>query len=154
MESRTQIGLSELAFRLFKDFARMEYALKATGFHKGKAEVKADWQRFALTVEDALANPRTPTVDRATRYILNHPPKKQVVRHGSLQWDAAPYSGNSNADRILVYVRRVRNNLFHGAKFSRDWFDPARSRELLKHSLTILSACREASYEVREAYRS
>jgi len=57
------------------------------------------------------------------------------------------------SDLVLQYVRRVRNNLFHGGKFNGRWFEPERSAELLIHCLTILNACLEVSPEVGEAYR-
>ncbi len=144
--------LDSLAVSLFKEFARFEYALKAANFHSGDGDADPNWRRFALSIEDSIANPQSPGLRKAVEYMLAHPPKKQVVRHGLLAWDVAVPTTDSRADLVLLYVRRVRNNLFHGGKFNGHWFEPERSEELLHHSLVILDACLAASSDVREAY--
>jgi hypothetical protein len=84
--------------------------------------------------------------------ILENPPKKQVVASDGLGWRESPPTGLPEAEKILLYVRRVRNNLFHGGKFNGKWFAPERSGELIKHCLIILDACRDAEKDVKEAY--
>jgi hypothetical protein len=47
-------------------------------------------------------------------------------------------------------VRAVRNNLFHGGKFSDGYVaDPSRDRELLGHAMVILGACLDLDKKVR-----
>ncbi len=145
-------NLDKLAIKLFKMFARFEYALKASGFNNGDGEAKPNWRDFALSVETQLQNSQSPELREAIDFMLQQPPKKQVIRNGLLTWDDAPPSTDSNADLILLYVRRVRNNLFHGSKFNAHWFAPERSEELLHHSLVILEACLVASAHVKSAY--
>jgi len=58
----------------------------------------------------------------------------------------------SHTDLVLAYVRRVRNNLFHGGKFNGHWFEPQRSGELLTHSLCILRGAIDLHAEVSEPY--
>lgn len=146
--------LNELAMELFKTFARFEYALKATGFHKGDGAAEADWRNFAESVAALLEDPQEERLKEAVTYILEHPPKKQVIADGTLEWDACIPQTDLRSDRILIYVRRERNNLFHGGKFNGHWFEPQRSAELLQHSLTVLDACLRKSNEVGEAYRN
>lgn len=55
---------------------------------------------------------------------------------------------------MLLYVRRVRNNLFHGGKFNGRRFAPERSELLLRHSLTIHRACIDASEDVHQAFHN
>ncbi|MBP6003683.1 MAG: hypothetical protein KA746_09645 [Pyrinomonadaceae bacterium] len=143
--------LDNLAKELFQKFSRFEYALKAAGFHTGEGEAKADWRNFALSIEKDLANPEG-NLKAAIEYILTQPPRKQVIRNGLLEWDPSAPTTNSQADLILLYIRRIRNNLFHGGKFNGHWFDPPRSAELLRSSLTVLDACLEASTDVRVAF--
>src|SRR3546814_18633912 len=64
-------------------------------------------------------------------------------------WSSDVCSSDLRSDFVLTYVRRVRNNLFHGGKFNGRWFEPQRSEQLLKHSLTILRACLAARSEER-----
>lgn len=145
--------LNQLSLEVFREFARCEYALKAAGFRSGGNNVSADWRAFADTVDPQLAHPRDPDVAAAIDYLLRHPPKKQVLRGGQLAWDDTPPQSASHADLVLAYVRRVRNNLFHGGKFNGHWFEPQRSTELLAHSLCILRYVVQANERVREAYK-
>lgn len=144
--------LDDLANELFRVFARTEYALKAVGHHQGDGNAEPDWTAFAETVRTVLDNPHSDELIAAVAYLLAHPPKKQVVHNGVLGWSNARPQARSQADLILLYVRRVRNNLFHGGKFNGRWFEPERSMDLLRHCLVILSACVQGSDAVLAAY--
>lgn len=146
--------LDRLAAEMFRTFARFEYALKAAGFHRGEGAAEPNWRSFAETIPGVFENPGDANLAAAVDYILTHPPKKQVVAGGVLAWsDEAPNS-DLHSDRVLIYVRRVRNNLFHGGKFNGRWFEPERSEQLLRHCLTIMGASLEASEPVRIAFDS
>lgn len=145
-------SLNELAVEMFRTFSRFEYALKATGFHNGKAE--PNWRAFSASINAHLENPNNDALAEAIEYIIEQSPKKQIIENGNLSWSTARPDTNLQADLILLYVRRVRNNLFHGGKFNGRWFAPERSEQLLRHSLTILLSCLEASHEVNEAYHN
>jgi hypothetical protein len=145
--------LDDLAAQMFRVFSRTEYALKAAGYNSGDGPAEANWGRFALDVEGLITNPPSAQLQEAIQFVFNAPPKKQVIVGGSIKWKTVEPSTNSRADKLLQYVRRVRNNLFHGGKFNGHWFEPERSEALLRHSLVILSSCVEAIPEVREAYR-
>lgn len=146
--------MNQLACELFRVFAQFEYCLKATGFcvaGSGDA-AKPDWRRFAQELPIRLADSEDLAVRCAIAYILEHPPKKQAFRDGALQWaDVAAQAVNEN-DLVLLYVRRVRNNLFHGGKFNGRFFDPERSQKLLVHSVAILMACIFAMPPMLDAY--
>jgi hypothetical protein len=134
----------------------MEYALKAAGYlTKGsgeKRDAKPDWDRFAKQVRAVIERSADPDLAEAVAYILKYPPKKQVVIDDKLAWDATPPNSGSQAERVIIYVRRIRNNLFHGGKFNGHWFAPERSGKLMRYGLTILKACRDAEPQVKEAY--
>ena len=84
--------LDQLAFDLFRTFARFEYALKASRFNRGDGIAQADFRAFALSVEACLENPRTPELKAAKAYLLERPPKRQVIQDGRLGWeDVARY---------------------------------------------------------------
>ncbi|WP_311761731.1 hypothetical protein [Paracoccus broussonetiae] len=146
--------LDALAAGLFKTFARFEYALKAAEFHKGEGAAEANWRTFAESVAASFEEPASEEFAQAIAYMLANPPKKQIVEGGVLGWSASAPQTDLQSDRVLIYVRRVRNNLFHGGKFNGRWFEPQRSAVLLQHSLTILSACLAASPAVSEAYHN
>lgn len=150
----TEDELDQLSFKLFETFARCEYALKAAEFRTGNHNrVEADWTRFAGEVADALENPPDAALAAAIAYIGEHPPRKQVLRDGALDWSDTPPDSENDIDLLLAYVRRVRNNLFHGGKFNGRWLEPQRSEELLTHCLVILNAVVGAHPGVREAYQ-
>tara|TARA_R110002124_G_scaffold86074_1_gene222852 strand:+ start:676 stop:1134 length:459 start_codon:yes stop_codon:yes gene_type:complete len=145
-------GLDDLAFEFFKEFARAEYALKASGFHKGEGNAEANWPDFAEQVEPLIQNPSSEALEDAINFILQTPPKKQVIQEGVIQWSESPPNHPVKAENLLIYVRRVRNNLFHGGKFNGHWFAPERSEALLRHCLVILRACIDFVDSAREAY--
>ncbi len=144
--------LDELSLEVFRTFARCEYALKAAGYVQGANEVKADWKRFAANSSELFERPPSKEFEAAIRFLLDHPPQKQVYREGKLQWSSNKPDANSEADLTLAYVRRVRNNLFHGGKFNGHWFAPQRSLDLLSHSLCVLRHVIQADADVRKAY--
>ena len=133
--------MADLASELFRVFAQFEYCLKVTGYcvaGPGNA-ANPDWTRFARELPP-LTEQAGADVAVAIAYMLGHPPKKQVYVDDVLQWRiVAPQAQNEN-DLIFLYVRRVRNNLFHGGKFNGRFFDPERSRELLEYSKVKLQA--------------
>lgn len=142
-----------LAYEFFREFARCEYCLKAVGFVVAGRDAKADWGMFSDSVVGVFESP-SEQLALAIQYYLKSPPKKQVVREGSLHWDHSPPTARSQADLILLLVRRVRNNLFHGGKFNGHWFAPQRSRDLLRHGLIILHEVILANSRTREAYEN
>ncbi|MEQ3724349.1 hypothetical protein [Alcanivorax sp.] len=144
--------LDSLSSNFFREFSRSEYALKAAGFHNGEGNAQANWAAFALQVEPYIQNPGDASVSEAIKFILHEPPKKQIIRDGLIQWDAAEPNHNSQAENLFVYIRRVRNNLFHGGKFNGHWFAPERSEALITCSLVVLKACINQIVSTREAY--
>ena len=148
-------NLDALVYEFFRTFARFEYALKDSGFHRpDRNNAEADWTRFAdsAPVRGALDDPVDAGLTEATDYILNHPPNKQIIENGAVTWSDRPPDAASQSGRVLGFVCRVRNNLFHGGKGNQHWIDPERTELLLKHGLTILRGCLDASEGVAGAY--
>lgn len=146
--------LHQLGNEMFRTFARFEYALKAAGFHAGDGPAKPNWRTFAESISSLFDNPPNAKFKAAVGYLLQHPPKSQIIGDGNLTWSEVEPTTDIQSDLVLQYVRRVRNNLFHGGKFNGRWFEPERSEQLLRHCLTILNACLDASHDVGNAYRN
>lgn len=132
--------LDLLAFEFFKLFARYESSLKEEGFFAvNRGKVIVDWDRYANEVigNNFLAD--LGEVKVAAEYILKLPPKKQSVNElNEIIWVDVP--NNERSVQILfAHISRVRNNLYHGAKFNGTWFDPVRSKLLLSNSLAVLN---------------
>jgi hypothetical protein len=152
-------GNDEIVLQFFANFSRFECALKRAGFVKGDRNDNAlpDWCRFAKERLDArLADISDKEFIKATSYLLQKPPRKQIFvkSNKSMQWQAnSKRSGEGEAEYLLRLVRDVRNNLFHGGKYS-----PAdgpvsgqalRNDQLLQACLTILDKCRSLDANVK-----
>lgn len=146
------LELDELCFSFFREFARCEYCLKATGFRKPGRDAMADWGAFSVEVRHLLDAPSSEPLTSAVAYYLAHPPRKQVIEGGVLAWDPVLPDHASQAELVLRLIGRVRNNLFHGGKFNDRFFDPQRSEDLLNHGLEILEACIKGHPKIYEAY--
>jgi hypothetical protein len=138
-----EADLDKLAFHFFKLFAQYESRLKENGFFKAdpKGNIYVDWDRFANEIVGKDYRVKLTAVSEAVEYILNTPPKKQSHDSGRIIWIDVPNTEKS-VQILFSHICRVRNNLFHGAKFNGTWNDPERSELLLKHSLDILSDMR------------
>jgi hypothetical protein len=108
----------DLIIEYFVVFSRFDYALLRAGYVRTNvAHVAADWDRFGKEYDRLFQQLLTPETQSACSYLLNHPPKKQVREDGALIWKAAlPDEHEPLLYRLLVYVRRIRNNLFHGIR--------------------------------------
>ncbi len=145
----------DLACDFLGVFARSEYALKAARFAGGnEKQVNADWDAFAKAIANRFHPSKSQDLRTAVDYLLTNPPKKQVLKNKTLEFsDAPPDRNQSKAQEVLLMVRRVRNNLFHGGKFLPvPVSDPDRDKLLVQHSLTVLRACIRLHDEVAEAY--
>jgi hypothetical protein len=100
----------------FITFARFEFALKQSGFvHGDEAKVSPDWDGFSRVMahfDDATLAP----VLESCPYLRENPPKKQILKNGRLAW-VQPARSQSEIQNLLLNVRTVRNNVFHGGKF-------------------------------------
>lgn len=136
----------KLAWAFFVSFSRMEYALKRSGIYlkAGTDKAEANWDKFAGDHNDLFSPESSQDLADAVDYFRANPPRKQLNNGGAIGWsDPQSYDGK---EPLLVWllrvIRYVRNNLFHGGKFPRIPIDePSRDRELLRHSMVVLSAC-------------
>lgn len=125
--------LEKKSYEFFKLFSRAEYSLKASGFNCGDGNAKADWESFAQSIDSQFISLDHEGFKKAVEYIDITSPKKQVITNGVIEWSDSVPQSTCRADLILLYIRRVRNNLFHGGKFNGVFFAPVRSEELLEH---------------------
>jgi len=145
-----------LAYEFLGTFARCEYALKATRYARGGRgnSVEANWDAFAQDMNWHFARIKDRGFVQAVTFYLNEPPRKQVLLGGRVQFRNAPVDPNlSKAEKVLLLVRRVRNNLFHGAKvWSVEYTNRQRDICLLQSGLVILRHAIHIDQEVGIAY--
>ena len=80
----------------------------------------------------------------ACQYLQQHPPKKQVLQNGALHWVARQGTSGSAIGDVLLSVRTVRNNMFHGGKLPDGIItDPVRDEQLIHDCLSALQGLLE-----------
>ena len=144
----------KLVFEFFFVFSRFEHALLRCGYFHGN--VYPDWDRFAKEHDEAFSPDSSEQLQKAVQYYENSPPKKQVVESGQLTVRDSIPQDQERLVRLLILVRRARNNLFHGEKFRGllEGFDPQRDIKLLEYGLAILYACFVLAPDVRDMFYS
>ena len=144
----------DLLFKFFVVFSKFEFALKNSPFLRGdESRAEPDWECFAASLRCSFQASTSLQLKEACEYLLSNPPKKQVKVNDRLAWSSNDPDSLSEVERLLLLVRRVRNNLFHGGKFSAEGFeDTSRQERLLKGALMILAECLRLSPEVRSLY--
>jgi hypothetical protein len=148
----------DLVITFFIAFSRFEYALKEEGFSNGNLDyVSANWDRFATSIRGSFQPDRTPELQAAVNYLHDSPPRKQIVQGGTrLGWSPSRYPENTPLiHELLLSIRTVRNNLFHGAKFQEVFHEDHssnRNQQLLQSSLIILEECLRLSTTVRRTF--
>jgi hypothetical protein len=143
----------QLAADFLAVFARCEFALKSVvDFRSTGSDIKPDWDEFEKQIGPKFSCPDEGLLRDAVSYLLNDPPKKETETAGNLDWKLAD-PGGSELHRLLVFVRRVRNNLFHGAKWvARESDDAGRDEALVRAALVVLSALIPLEGRVYHAY--
>jgi len=133
----------DIVARFFILFSRFEYALKREKYacmYNNRVYVK--WSVFAKDYNSSFNFERTDEIKSAVDYLEQHPPKKQILKNGTLGWKKVEKQSTLRLEQIICSVRRVRNNLFHGGKFPDGPIkEPGRNTELLESCIIILEAC-------------
>ena len=140
-----------IVFFLF--FSRLEYALKRMGFAGESGEARADWQKYAQEHPDLLGKTKDERLKQAVAHLKESPPKKQIVSNGHLDWADDHFTGIFDLTRVLTLICRIRNNLFHGGKFTcGEELDISRDRKLLDAGLTIMQALLDQDNQLRHLF--
>jgi len=138
-----------LAYRLFRQFAKTEYALKECLYLEPESKwAKPNWDQFAERHGGIWDDPK---IREARDYIVAHPPARQMNENGRAIFEKQPKKP-TNAKELLCAMRTIRNNLFHGGKRVGFLNDPRRDEPLMCHALAILEACLRADAELESAY--
>lgn len=146
---KSQRSLFEVTNDFLFAMARLEYALKITGFLKSDGE--ADWVQFAQSVSSSFDAP-SEKLQVAATYLLENPPQKLKLREGQLTWEEArPPIAMAVPELVLLYLRRLRGNCFHGGK---GIGEPAHQKELLKHGIRVVSELLKVVPPIKEAFYS
>jgi hypothetical protein len=145
---------ANLACEFLAVFSRMEYALKVSGYAIGTSKVDAWWDKFANDVEAGFNAVKGEDFLNAVGYISAAPPRKQILKDNVLTFtDQAIDKKQGTAQQVLLMVRTVRNNLFHGGKFLPDGEQEiGRNERLVASSLIVLKRCVTLNDKVHQSY--
>lgn len=153
--NESDVKSNKVVFDFFIVFARMEFALKNSGYvysnNKNEQIALPDWKTFAtMNNEGFLTNINITTNQQlldAFNYIFENPPGKLKFISGNLRWVK-----HSPKDRTLIellsMVKNVRNNLFHGSK-RLNISEQSKDYKLIEYSLNILHECLEIDENIR-----
>lgn len=143
----------DLIHKFFISFSKAEFALKENGFINNN-NATPNWDTFANSITDIYNWEGSNELKIAHNYLLNNPPKKQVVSNGELIWETV--NQDANRPRILKLkdaVKNTRNNLFHGGKFQ-GVMEPEVSRNsiLINSSLIVLNEFMRCNENVKNSF--
>jgi len=154
--------------KFFRAFARFEQVLKASGYYQKKRirsalpngeprypEAVPDWDRFAKKqpeIQDLLSDQK---LYPAIEYLVENPPWHEVVKEdGTLSYQQKQGEIQTTHD-LLLAVRRVRNNLFHGAKTTLGPMNnPVRNEALIRGCMAVLRAILKRCPDIRRKFNS
>lgn len=146
----------DLLLQFVSAFSRFEYSLKRSGYLKAGKKAEADWDTYANGLRGRFSTVGQRTFQDAVKFLINDPPKTQIVSESGLGWSSTPMGDGELYERyVLRLVSTVRNNLFHGGKYPHPHgpiVDIARNKRLLEAGVTVLSQCLELSETVRVAF--
>ena len=97
----------------FIKFSRFEYALKRNGFYNANSNiiVGTDFDKFAKQYKDRTLPQE---LKDFILYLDKNPVGKLTI---SGNYSRMKESAKSDLVRLVSYLRRIRNNLFHGVKY-------------------------------------
>lgn len=142
---------SALACEFFSVFSRFEFALKESGYFycfKRNSRIAPNWKKFADIA--VLQAPAGSELALAMDFLNREPPQVQTAAH---KWEPVPLRGTAPIATTLEAVQRIRNNLFHGGKYT-PHSPPGRDEALLRAALVVLLACVAQNSNVGAAYAS
>jgi hypothetical protein len=136
-------------------YARFEYALKKLDYlNLSNGDAKANWEKFISENKDKFDPSKNKELEDAVRFLLDFPAKRQIVKDKQLVFETHPETRKGpDICRLYHCIRIVRNNLFHGGKFSHGP-EPelSRNKALIENSLIVLNDFLQLDKELRSVY--
>ena len=142
-----------IIFDFFITFARFECALKNTTRFLRPERAEPNWDVYSEFISNSFNPDFSPEIRTAVDFIMNEPPRKQIIRNNQLDWDLCIVDNNASLTRKLcVYIRRVRNNMLHGGKFNGNYNPESRNYRLITNSTLILNNWLELDDEIKALF--
>ena len=146
----------KLVSDFFAIFSRFEYSLKRNKFIRGdENHLFVNWEKFAKHINDVFDQNKSDKLKNAVDYLSKHPPRKQVLKDNDIRWKPIFNNSANSIKGVLLSIRTVRNNLFHGAKYPNpdgEVEEPAHNSELMKSCIIILEECLELDFDLKSTF--
>ncbi|PDT10527.1 hypothetical protein CO655_12045 [Rhizobium sp. M1] len=142
-----------VAVEFFAMFSRLEFALLSSGYSGGEVGDNAwvTWDSFGRDVHPSFFLDMR--ADNAVAVLFQQPARKLIkTESGDCMFADSPVP--EDAVELLLQVRRIRNNLFHGSKVNfleRDRLLVHAAVRVLRHLLDALDK-EEKTWKVRAAW--
>ncbi len=143
--------LKQLAFGFFYYYSRFEFALKEHKYLKNEEigeTADAGWEKLVKKFAQVYV------ASESAKKLIGLHPKRQIVSVGlELNWRPVGIAHcNNDLCRVVVMLKTIRNNLFHGGKHGdADMDSIARNIELLTTGKVILDELSD-SFSFKEDY--
>ena len=97
-------------------------------------EAQVNWQEF-----DDKCAAKYSLSDEALS-LIRDPPQSQTYINGHCGWEETVLDREkTELGKVLLVVKTIRNNLFHGGKASqKEWDDPSRNLFLLRNGKAVI----------------
>ncbi len=146
-----------ITYNFFATFSRFEFALKHNGYATGdrRRNALANWDLFAEDHNEifiAKLKEQNKDLAESVKYLFENPPRKLKFDQGQLKWEERHQINKENLKELLLIVRAIRNNLFHGSKKVVIFNEPTRDSKLINSSLIILNECLELNENLRRKF--
>lgn len=142
--------LKDLVHRVFLVFSRFEFALKRSGF-ASQSRNRLDVKRKELAKKHSNSPLPSPLPEDLS-HLIENPPRRQKFEDGCLGWqerEVAPK--NLTLEWLLDAAYIVRNNLFHGGKWT-SLQEPATDEKLLRAALAVIKLALELDKDLCRYY--
>ena len=136
------------AVRFFYIFSKFEHALKNNGYLKNETKAKPCWISFSKTMPNDFFEK---SKNEYTKILFDDPPRQQIVRLGNLDFQENGQPIN-NTQQLFEAICIVRNNLFHGGKYSVPVADPSRNEPLLRACMHVLDGALDNNQKVATTF--
>ena len=139
----------KLIYTFHKKFSRFEYALKQAGYvrvSKGNDAAQVDWKTYENNTEYEM--------DADEQEFLKNAPQREIFKSGALSWEDLKFGKTaSDIKKLVLVLKTVRNNLFHGAQGSHGgWADEAKGRFLLEKAIHCLDKLSNSNTELKKYF--
>lgn len=128
-----------IIFKFIKKFIAFEVKLKKLGYFKKsikRKNVEVDWDSFQKDYA-RMINELVEGNKKEFQYLITHPPKKMCVKDNVITFDRT--MSDDHAKELLISLRAIRNNLFHGGKFDGEELSGSeRNMTLLNSAIIVL----------------